>query len=71
VLTDGARHDEVLARYRRVRGSDTTRVKSVVLIAVEVAAPLVSPAYDVAGVTEAEVAERWRAHHLELHPDGG
>jgi uncharacterized protein len=69
VLTGGSRHDEVLARYRRDRGSDTSRVKAVVLIAVETAAPLVSPAYDDAEVTEAEVAARWRAHHLALQPD--
>jgi predicted pyridoxine 5'-phosphate oxidase superfamily flavin-nucleotide-binding protein len=67
VLTEGPRRDQVLARYRRVRGSDTSRVKAVVLIAVEMAAPLISPAYDVAGVTEATVAARWRAHHLALH----
>ena len=70
VLTEGSRHDEVLARYQRDRGSDTSRVKAVVMVVVETAAPLVSPAYDAAGVTEAEVAARWRAHHLALHPDG-
>ncbi len=51
-------------------GLGQSRVKAVVLIAVETAALLVSPAYDDAGVTEAEVAARWRAHHLALHPDG-
>ena len=71
VLVEGHRHDAVLARYRRDRGSDTSRVKAVVLIAVETAAPLISPAYDTAGVTEAEVAARWRAHHLALHPGDG
>ena len=71
VLVEGHRHDAVLARYRRDRGSDTSRVKAVVLIAVDAAAPLISPAYDIAGVTEAEVAARWRAHHLALHPGDG
>ena len=71
MLAEGPRHDEVLARYRRDRGSDTSRVKTVVLIAVEAAAPLISPAYDAPGVTEAEVAARWRAYHLALHPSDG
>jgi len=71
VLVEGHHHDAVLARYRRDRGSDTSRVKAVVLIAVDAAAPLISPAYDIAGVTEAEVAARWRAHHLALHPGDG
>ena len=71
VLAEGHHHEEILARYRSDRGSDTSRVKAVVLIAVETAAPLISPAYDAAGVTEAEVAARWRAHHLALHPGDG
>jgi len=69
VLTDGALHDEVLERYRRERGTDPARVKAVVVVAVQTAAALISPAYDT-GVSEAEVVERWRAHHLALHPDG-
>ena len=65
VLTSGALHSEVLDYFRRERGTDVERVRAVVLVRVDVAAPLVSPAYD-AGATEAEVASRWRDHHLGL-----
>jgi uncharacterized protein len=65
VLTSGDRHAEVLDYFRRQRGTDTTRVQAVVVVLVEFAAPLVSPAYD-SGVSEEEVARRWREHHLGL-----
>lgn len=65
VLTSGDLHAEVLDYFRRERGTDGERVRAVVLVRVDVAAPLVSPAYD-AGVTEAEVVCRWRDHHLGL-----
>jgi predicted pyridoxine 5'-phosphate oxidase superfamily flavin-nucleotide-binding protein len=65
VLTDGATHDAVLEWYRRERGSDTSRVRAVVLVRVESAASLVSPAYD-GGAREVDVVERWREHHLRL-----
>jgi predicted pyridoxine 5'-phosphate oxidase superfamily flavin-nucleotide-binding protein len=65
VLWDGPGHDEVLEAYRRERGTDTSRVQAVVLVRVESAAPVVSPAYDT-GATEAELVARWRDHHLAL-----
>jgi predicted pyridoxine 5'-phosphate oxidase superfamily flavin-nucleotide-binding protein len=65
VLTAGDRHDAVLAHFRSERGSDTSRAQAVVLVRVDHAAALVSPAYD-AGATEAEVVTRWRDHHLRL-----
>jgi predicted pyridoxine 5'-phosphate oxidase superfamily flavin-nucleotide-binding protein len=65
VLTDGEVHAAVLDRYRRERGTDTTRVAAVVLVRVDAAAALVSPAYDT-GATEASIVQRWRDHHLEL-----
>ena len=68
VLTEGSLHDEVLARYQRERGTDPTRVQAAVVIAVETAAALVSPAY-ATGASEDEIAARWRAHHLALHPE--
>src|SRR5215212_3579528 len=57
VLTDGPLHDEVIDWFRRERGSDTSRVEAVVLVHVDVAAPVISPAYDI-GATEAEVIAR-------------
>jgi len=65
VLTGGATYDEVLAWFASARGSDISRASAVVLVQVDDAAPLVSPAYD-SGATEAEVAARWRSHHLGL-----
>lgn len=65
VLTDGEVHAEVLDWFHRERGTDTTRVRAVVLMHVETAAPLVSPAYD-SGISEEQVVARWRAHHLRL-----
>ena len=41
------------------------RIRSVVVIEVTTAAPLVSPGYD-SGATEDEVAERWLEHHAAL-----
>jgi uncharacterized protein len=65
LLEAGPRHDAVLDRYRRDRGTDTSRVQHVVLVHVEAAAPLLSPAYD-QGATEAELVRQWRDHHLRL-----
>jgi predicted pyridoxine 5'-phosphate oxidase superfamily flavin-nucleotide-binding protein len=65
VLTDGDRHAEVLERYTRERGTDSTRVQAVVLVRVDAAAPLVSPAYDT-GTTEEAIVRRWRDHHVAL-----
>jgi predicted pyridoxine 5'-phosphate oxidase superfamily flavin-nucleotide-binding protein len=65
VLVDGDLRDAVLDRYQRERGTDPARVHAVVVVRVEVAAPLVSPAYDT-GATEEAIVRRWRAHHLRL-----
>jgi uncharacterized protein len=42
------------------------RVRSIVVVEVTAAAPLVSPAYDT-GATEPNVTARWLAHYDELH----
>ena len=57
VLGDGALFDEILAFFRK-RGV-SGRIKHVVVIQVERALPLVSPAYD-SGASEAEVRGRWQ-----------
>jgi predicted pyridoxine 5'-phosphate oxidase superfamily flavin-nucleotide-binding protein len=46
VLRAGEQFDQVVHWYATERGSDVSRVRSVVLIDLESAAPLVSPAYD-------------------------
>ena len=65
VLTSGDVHDGVLDYFRRERGTNSERVRAVVLMHVDAAAPVVSPAYD-SGASEDEVAQRWRDHHLGL-----
>jgi predicted pyridoxine 5'-phosphate oxidase superfamily flavin-nucleotide-binding protein len=70
VLTDGDVHDQVLDYFRTERGTDTVRVHAVVLVHVDLAAPLVSPAYE-SGASEAEIVRRWRDHHLRLAEQRG
>lgn len=67
----GAEFEQGLALLRD-RGSTLTaaRVRSIVVIDVTWAAPLVSPAYDT-GVTERSVVERWLRHHNALHRPPG
>ena len=64
VLTEGAVHDEVLEMYRR-RGQDYSP-QAVVLIRVERALPLVSPAYD-SGRTEEDVRAEFYAYYDALN----
>ncbi len=60
VHADGPVFEEVMAFFDRERQLARGRVRHVVVITVEFAAPLVSPAYDV-GLTGEEVADRsWR-----------
>ena len=59
VLGDGALFDEILA-FLRKRGV-VSPIKHIVLVKVDRALPLVSPAYD-AGATEEEVRSRWREY---------
>jgi hypothetical protein len=51
----------------RDRGYDATpeRVRTIVLVHVERAEALISPAYD-SGASEEEIRRRWEAHHLGL-----
>jgi uncharacterized protein len=67
VHTSGATFDRGL-EVMRERGFTTSpdRVRSIVLVEVTDAAPLVSPAYD-DGTSEASIATRWLARHTELH----
>jgi uncharacterized protein len=63
VFTEGPLFDEVLAFYRR-RGV-ANEIRAIVLVEVERAMPLTSPAYDL-GATEQEVRERLERHHEAL-----
>ena len=63
VLADGPAYDEAVAFFR-ARGSRLP-IRSVVLVAVTRALPVVSPAY-ADGTTEAEVRARWEPHYRGL-----
>jgi predicted pyridoxine 5'-phosphate oxidase superfamily flavin-nucleotide-binding protein len=65
VLTEGARFDEIVAFYRQ-RGSQNP-IQSIVLIKVQRALPLVSPAYDL-GAVEDEIRKKWQQYRHSLHP---
>jgi uncharacterized protein len=65
ILDAGPLYDEVVARYRQ-QGS-VSAIREVVLVRVERAQPIDSPAYD-RGMTEAEVRERWERHFDSLRP---
>lgn len=66
VYSEGEVYERGLALLAE-RGYDARpeRVKTVVLVRVEHAAPLISPAYD-GGVSEEAVEERWERHFSEL-----
>ena len=57
VLREGERYDDVVRFYEQERGIDPARIRAVVLVEVEQAAPLVSPAY-ADGSSEEEISRR-------------
>jgi predicted pyridoxine 5'-phosphate oxidase superfamily flavin-nucleotide-binding protein len=64
VLTEGELFEETLEFYRG-RGVEG-EIRAVVLVEVERALPLTSPAYDL-GASEEEVRERWERHREAIH----
>ena len=70
VLTEGHLYDQIMDLYRgedsedRLRDADR-RVQALVVVKVDRALPLISPAYD-AGATEDEVAEGWERYWQRL-----
>jgi hypothetical protein len=66
IFAEGPRFEELLAFYRR-RGSSSAK-DHVVLVRVEHAAPLISPAYDT-GQSEAQVSAKWRRYWDDLWRD--
>ena len=63
VLTEGAQFEEIVAFYRK-RGTQYA-IHSVVLMTVERALPVVSPAYD-SGASEDEIRGRWQSYRESL-----
>jgi len=63
VHTEGSEFEAGLAFYDRRSQMDPSRVRAIVIIAIESAEPLVSPSYDL-GLTEAEIVDgSW--HRME------
>jgi predicted pyridoxine 5'-phosphate oxidase superfamily flavin-nucleotide-binding protein len=63
VLSQGPQHEEI-ERWFRARGS-TNPFRHIVLVKVEFAAPISSPAYD-QGRSEADVFSQWRRYWTDL-----
>jgi len=61
VLTEGDLYEQIMAFYEE-RGSPRERIRAVVLVTVERARPLISPAYDL-GASEDEVRRRWESYY--------
>jgi predicted pyridoxine 5'-phosphate oxidase superfamily flavin-nucleotide-binding protein len=66
VLTEGPLYQQIMAMYRGEEGHDPLRdadgrVRAVVLVKVERALPLISPAYD-DGATEEKVVAQWERY---------
>jgi uncharacterized protein len=65
IVPAGPELERILDFYKRPAGAARDRVRAAVIMHVERAAALISPAYDL-GASEQEVAARWREHHLGL-----
>jgi hypothetical protein len=64
ILASGALYDQAIAFYK-ARGSRVDAIREIVLLRIERAQPIDSPAYDI-GLTEDEVCERWERHFQAL-----
>jgi predicted pyridoxine 5'-phosphate oxidase superfamily flavin-nucleotide-binding protein len=62
IVESGPRFEQLLDFYESRIEDPRGRVRAVVLIRVDRALPLVSPAYDL-GLSENDVREHWRAHY--------
>jgi predicted pyridoxine 5'-phosphate oxidase superfamily flavin-nucleotide-binding protein len=64
IVASGPLHEKALAFYA-ARGSPVELIREVVLVRVESAQAIDSPAYDL-GMTETEVLDRWHGHFESL-----
>ena len=68
VLESGALFDELITFYEQQGLSDAPRrIQAVVIVDVQRALPLISPAYD-SDVTEDQVRTRWEDHYQHIRP---
>lgn len=72
VITEGPRFDEIVRFYSAgAAGTDNRvtdaerRIRSVVLVGIERALPLISPVYDL-GLSEEDVVQKWEAYWEKL-----
>ena len=63
ILESGVLYDQVLTFYRE-RGAQSV-IREIVMIQVQTAQPIDSPAYDL-GLNEEEIRERWERHFQSL-----
>ncbi len=68
ILTEGMQFTQVVAFYRAYGTANP--IRSIVLMQVERALPLISPAYDL-GRTEDELRDRWARYYASLHQEEG
>jgi len=64
VLGSGPLYDQAIAFYRQ-RGSQVAAIREIVLVRVQTAHPVDSPAYDL-GLSEEEIRARWERHFQSL-----
>ncbi len=64
-LTQGASFGQILEFYRAEIKDAKARFKSIILVTVEHASALISPAYDI-GLNEEEISERWNNYYENL-----
>ena len=64
VLESGARYDKAITFYQD-RGSRVSAMREVVMVRVQSAQPIDSPAYDL-GLSEDEVRSRWERHFQSI-----
>ena len=61
VLTEGVLFEQIANFYRAKRNLDAGLIRSVVLVKIDEAMPLISPAYD-QGQSEEQVREKWQRY---------
>jgi hypothetical protein len=66
VHTEGPRFEQSLRYFESERGIEVGRIGGVAIIAIERAAPVISPAYS-RGATEHEVSERFALRLENIH----
>ncbi len=66
VLSEGETYSAIIAMFERERNVEASRIRAVVLIEVNQARPLISPAYDW-GMTEDEMRTLYKQRFAELY----